>query len=264
MTSPKRPAAKKPAAKRPAAKKSTAPARKRPAKKTAAAPPRVTPRDRKVVQRRQAGKALSAIARELKYRDAAAAHQAYERALDQTLPPPPEQQRRLELQQLGDREDVLWPKADAGSLAAIHELAQIHLERSRLKATGPAHQQQGPRRLGPVETATAQECEGLAKNAPSLAAAAIVLARLVDNTPEDGVAYAAAARELRMSMSNLRGLAGLQAPDGRSEEDQAAEGGPRPGDHAATGRGGNAAEKGGRVVVEPSRLQQLRERGDRA
>lgn len=232
MTTRKPPAKKTTPAKRAAAKKAAAkkaPAKKTTAKKTSRkkAPPRVSQRDRQVLELRRGGVPLDVIAEQMKFRDAAAAHAAYLRALDGTMPAARDEAKRLELDRLDKLQTVLWPKALRGDLQALDRLVGTAQERMRLISTDPLPD---PEQLGPIETATREECASLDGVAPALAAAAIVLARVVDENRTDAGATATAARELRMTMTQLRGLAGnVQTPKPSGGETPDGEG---------TGKGG--------------------------
>ncbi|HTW17068.1 MAG TPA: hypothetical protein VMF51_18200 [Nocardioides sp.] len=227
MTPPKKRAAAKPAAKKSTAKK--APAKKAtaakkttkraPAKKAAA--PRVTARDRNVLELRRAGVPFDVIADRLNFRDVSTAHASYLRALAGSLPPARDEAKALEVDRLEKLQTVLWPKALKGDLKAMAQLVDVAQERMRIISTDPLPVTD---QLGPIETATAEEVDRLRTAAPALAAAALVLARVVDEHRGDPNATATAARELRMTMSQLRGLAGTtrtpmpsgggDAPDG--------------------------------------------------
>lgn len=220
--------------------------RKPPAKKTTRESPAV--RDRRVLDLRRKGKTFEAIAKQLRFRDPLAVHAAYERALAAAMPQTPDQVRRGQLDQVAVQEEKLWPKADEGDLAAIAGLVELVLERQRIQAT-PAPLE-SKRRMGPVETATKEEADRLHEVAPALAATALVLARVVDDNSESEPGYTAtAAHQLRMHMSQLRGLAGTRPPK-RQE-------GPTPpdgeGDQAGDGKG---SSKGATVT----QLDLLRQR----
>ena len=233
------PPQKKPAAKKAATRKS--PASRKATAKTAAARP--TARDRQVLELRRAGVGLDLIAEQMKFRDVAAAHAAFLRALTADLPPPRDEAKRLELDRLDRLQAALWPKAMRGDLAAIDRLVTISQDRLRIVSTDPLPVDE---KLGPIETATAQECERLRSAAPALAAAALVLARVVDENRGDPNATATAARELRMTMSQLRGLAGTtRTPQTSAGDTPAGEGSGRKGavtwlDELRTRRGGSS------------------------
>lgn len=197
----KKAATKKPPTK-PAVTKKAAP-RKRTARKPAA--PRVTARDRQVLELRRAGVTFDVIAEQLKFRDVATAHASFLRALSGTLPAPRDEAKRLELDRLDRLQTTLWPKALRGDLQAVDRLVTAAQERVRIVSTDPLPLTE---ERGPIETATSEECDRLRTAAPALAAAALVLARVVDEHRADPNATATAARELRMTMSQLRGLAG--------------------------------------------------------
>lgn len=197
-------------------------------------------RDGQVLELRRAGLGFDAIAKQLKFRDATSAHVAYERALAETMPPPIDERRHLELERLERLQTPLWPKAMKGDLAAVAELARLTQERMRIARNDPLPDQ-GDRKPGAVEAATREECDRLAKNAPALAAAAITLSRTVDEASGDPGALATAARELRMTMSQLRGLAGFAPGTAK----------PDPSDEEKDGEGK------GKVVPE-SKLEELR------
>lgn len=216
-------------------------AKKAPAKKTASRRP-APKRDDQVLQlRTKKGLSLEAIAKRLRFRDVAAAHAAYERALAKALPDPPEKTKREILEQIREAEDELWPLAEGGDLGAIAQLVQLDIERQivsrdQLYLTGD--------RVGPVEAATQKEVSRLSEAAPALAAAALVLSRTVDDTLEPGP-RATVARELRMAMSQLRGLAGTNPAFGR----------PTPTPEPVPATKGKS-----RVVVPESELDALRRR----
>lgn len=195
----------KPPAKKAATKKAP------PAKK--AAPRRPAPkRDDQVLQlRTKKGLSLEAIAKRLRFRDVAAAAAAYERALAKALPEPPDKTKREVLDRIRAAEDELWEQAEDGDLAAIAQLVNLDIERQivsrdQLYLSGD--------RVGPVEAATQKEVSRLSEAAPALAAAALVLSKTVDDTLEPGP-RATVAREHRMAMSQLRGLAGTNPAFGR-------------------------------------------------
>lgn len=226
---PKKPPAKKTAAKRPAKK-----AARRPAPK----------RDDQVLQlRTKKGLSLEEISKKLRFRDVGAAHAAYERALAAALPEPPEKTKREVLERIRAAEDELWADAEDGDLAAIAQLVELDIERQivsrdQLYLAGDL--------VGPVETATQKEVARLSDAAPALAAQALVLSRTVDQTEEPGP-KARVSQELRISMSQLRGLAGTN-PAYRP--------GPTP-DPAPAPKG---TPKKPRVVVPESELDMLRRR----
>lgn len=221
MTEPKRPAKKTTARaaaptkkavakkasprKKPAARKTAAAARKKPA------PPKDDPKASQVLELRRAGVALDVIAQQLGYTTVDAAHDALVAALDATLPPTPDEAKRLELDRLDRLQVPLWSKALRGDLAAVDRIARLITERQKVVSTDPLPPTD---ERGPIEAATAIECERLKANAPALAAAALVLARIVDESKDDANAASTAARELRITMSQLRGLAGT-APTGQ-------------------------------------------------
>lgn len=230
----KRTTSPKPAKRAAAAKKS--PAKRAPARRTPAV------RDAKVVLERGKGKSFEAIAKQLRMRDATAAHAAYERGLAKVLPPTPEEQRRDDLARIREAEDEQWPKAETGDLAAFAALVDLELERRHLlQGDVPI---ETTRVIGPIEAATAGECHRLTDVAPALAATALVLARVVDEHTDEPGHTATAARELRMHMSQLRGLAGTRPPQQQPHGD--------PDD--------GAAKQTGRVVVPKTKLDELRER----
>lgn len=213
----KKAAARKAPAKATARKAAAKKAAARPAKKTTAKaaasrrpkPPVDDPRNSQVLELRRAGVAMDAIAKQLGYPSVEAAHEALIAALDATLPPPPDEAKRLELDRLDRLQVPLWAKALRGDLAAYDRIARIMAERQRVVSTDPLPPTD---KRGPIETATADECERLKDNAPALAAAALVLARVVDENTGDAAAVSTAARELRITMSQLRGLAGAGHP----------------------------------------------------
>ncbi|MFW6776085.1 hypothetical protein ACOACO_17510 [Nocardioides sp. CPCC 205120] len=202
-------------------------------------------RDAKVLELRRAGLGFDTIAKQLRFRDAAGAHAAYERALAEAVPLTIDDRRRLELERLERLQTPLWPKAMKGDLAAVAELGRLARERMAISRTDPLPQDVD-RKPGPIEAATREECERLAKNAPALAAAALTLARCVDDAGGDAGATATAARELRMTMSQLRGLAGY-APAAQR---------PAPADGEDPDGGGGTKGK----VVPETKLDELRRR----
>lgn len=241
----------------PPAKKATtrrAPARKVAAKKKAAAKPappkkRSAPpaskRDDQVLKLHHQGLTFEEIAKKLRIRDAAGAHTAYERALAKALPDPPETTKRAELERMRAAEEELWPKAERGDLAAITKLVSLDLER-QVVSRDQLHLT-NDRSLGPVEKATLDEVRRLSEAAPALAATALILARAVDDTDEPGP-KATVSRELRMHMSQLRGLAGTNPKFDRA---------PAPPSDGDDGK--KKPKKGGEVVPE-TKLEQLRMR----
>lgn len=232
------------AARRPPAKK--APAKKSPPKRTVTkqAGPK---REDQVLKLRNDGTGFEAIAKELRFRDAAGAHSAYERALAKSLPDPPEVSKRAELERIRKAEEKLWPVADRGNLAAIARLVLLDLER---QAVTRDQLVLAVDEAGPIETATAVEVHRLADAAPALAATALVLARTVDATSEPGP-RATVARELRMHMAQLRGLAGTNPAYTKPPATQ-------PPTEAGDGEGGKP--DGGGAVVPESKLDELRRR----
>lgn len=203
---------------------------------------RADARDKQVLELRRAGVRLDVIAAQLKFRDVVAAHDAYERALHATLPQTVEEGRRLELERLDQLQTRLWPKALRGDLAAMDRLFTIAHARMQLLSRSDPLPETGKRHRGLIETATFEETERLKKNAPALAAAALELARQCDDTKGEPGLLATAARELRMTMSQLRGLAGLEPPNRNGAP-------PPDGDK----------DKSGGTVVPPSRLEGLRQ-----
>jgi hypothetical protein len=193
------PPAKKPAAGKKAAAKKATRARQSPAA-----------RDRRVLQLRHQGKTFEEISKALRIRDVALVHGAYERALVVHMPETPDKVRRAQLDQVTAQEESFWPLAEDGDLAAIAALVELVLERQRIQAA-PAPLE-SKRQLGPIETATKQEVDRLFDVAPALAATALVLARVADSNTDEPGHTATAARELRMHMSQLRGLAGTRPP----------------------------------------------------
>jgi hypothetical protein len=150
----------------------------------------------------------------------------------------------LEHDRLDRIQAMLWPKALRGDAESLDRLMRVLEQRSK----GPRPLDNRDDRIaGPVERGTDEEVGRLKKHAPALAAAALVLARAVDDNAGDPEKAASIARELRISMTQLRGLAGTRA-DGDAE------------DEAET----RAAAVGGRGVVVPqSRLAELRSQVDR-
>lgn len=180
------------------------PAKKAAAKKKTAARRQAPKRDDQVLKLRTGGLSLEAIAKKLRFRDVAAAHAAYERALASALPEPPDKTKREILDRIRSAEEDLWPDAEVGDLAAIAQLVDLDIERQivsrdQLYLAGDM--------VGPVEAATQKEVARLSDAAPALAAQALVLSRTVDQTEEPGP-KARVSQELRISMSQLRGLAG--------------------------------------------------------
>lgn len=212
-----KPPAKKSAAKRTPAAKKTAAKRTTPVKKSAAKTtgrrrnpqPKDDPLRSQVLELRRAGVAMDVIAKQLGYPSVQAAHDALVAALDATLQPTPDEEKRLLLDRLDRLQTSLWTKAMRGDLGAFAALERIMSDRHRIVSTDPLPPND---QRGPIETATADECARLKPVAPALAAAALVLARIVDENKTDAGAAATAARELRITMSQLRGLAGLAHP----------------------------------------------------
>lgn len=194
----------------------TPPAKKPAARKKAAAKkatrPRQSPaaRDRRVLELRQDGKTFEEISKALRIRDVTAVNASYERALAEQMPETPDRVRRSQLDQVTAQEETLWPLAEDGDLAAIAGLVELVLERQRIQAAPAPHESK--RQLGPIEEATKQEVDRLFEVAPALAATALVLARVVDTNTDQPGHTATASRELRMHMSQLRGLAGTRPP----------------------------------------------------
>ncbi len=253
--------AKKSARKTPAKKAATSSTKKAPTrtragaapKKKAAAPrqPRgaaAEARAAKVLELRLGGATLEAIATQLKYRDVAAAHAAYEQALAPTLPPTPEEGRRAEVAELEKRHADLLPKALDGDLEALNHLVDVAAARARIGVELAPES----KHAGPTERATLQEIATLGKGklAPALCAAAAAVAREVDEARDQPGLLATAARELRMTMSQLRGLAVEINPadlsGGDDPEKKAGDSEPDP------------------VVVEAARLEALRKKAGRS
>lgn len=214
-------------------------------------------RDRRVLELRGKGKTFQAIAKQLRFRDVAAVHAAYERALTVRMPETPDRVRRAQLDLVTVQELKLWPKAESGDLAAITGLVELVLERQRIQAApAPLESKRQP---GPIETATKQEADRLADVAPALAATALVLARVVDDHTDEPGHTATAARELRMHMSQLRGLAGTRPPPQRQETTPPDDGQDKDQDKdKATGTEGKDAAKEATV----DELEALRQRAE--
>jgi hypothetical protein len=209
---------------RAAAARTSAPPRRRGRK------PKPDPRLWQVLKMRRDGKSLPDIAKELKYPHVEAAAKAYDQAMQMMAIPSVANQRMLERERLDHLQLQLWPEAIAGDAKALDQLLDVIEQRMKIP---PPLDNSVDRVLGPTEAATKKETEKLARYAPALAAAALLLARAVDDNAGDP---ADVARELRISMTQLRGLAGTRI----EEEDPDT---PKP--------------KGG-VVVPPSRLEELR------
>lgn len=169
MTAPKRPAAPsgRAPAKKAAAKK--APARKRAAAKKPAGPtPAQIEADRKVLDLRRAGVAFDVI---------------------------------VELDRLDRLQAVLWTKALRGDTAAIEQVTRLALARERFTTPTPTPQPDA----GPVETATVQEFANVAGVDQALVAAAVRLARDVDQA-DSATARVLSNRELRMTKQMILDL----------------------------------------------------------
>jgi hypothetical protein len=230
-TTPKKTAAKK-ATPRPT-KKTVA--RKAPAKR-APRPRRPTARDKQVLELRRAGVPFDKIATQLRYPTPDAAADAFERALAETLPQPAEQVRQLELDRLERLMTPLWPRAMRGDHAAIAQLMGLSVQRTHVAADGRPLPEADKGKDGPNEKATKAEIARLHVRESQLSASALHLARGLDKTDEGSVASATLARELRMTMQTLRGLAGTASA-------------PTSGSDQGTG-----------TVVPQSRLQEAREK----
>jgi hypothetical protein len=202
------------------------------------------PRLLDVLDARRGGASWRAIATELEYPDPAAAERAFAQAMQMLEVTSVANQILLEHDRLDRIQAMLWPKALRGDAESLDRLMRVLEQRSK----GPRPLDNRDDRIaGPVERGTDEEVGRLKKHAPALAAAALVLARAVDDNAGDPEKAASIARELRISMTQLRGLAGTRA-DGDAE------------DEAET----RAAAVGGRGVVVPqSRLAELRSQVDR-
>lgn len=239
--------AKKATAKKPTSRKSTARKSTGAAKRPPAAAPRRTgrkpkpdPRLIEVLQARRDSKSFETIAAELKYPNAAAAFRAFEQGMQLLEMTSVSNERLLERERLEHLQSVLWPEAQLGDPKALDLLLKVIDQKTAI----PSPLDNRPDRpLGPVEAGTKLETATLASHAPALAAAVLTLARNVDDNAGDPKAAAIAARELRISMTQLRGLAGTRL---EPEHDDT----PKP-------------RKGRKSVVVPeSRLEQLRRLAD--
>lgn len=239
------PQAKKTTSPRPAKKAAARSTKKKPAAKRSTSVP--SKRDDQVLQLHGKGNTFEEIAKKLRFRDAAAAHAAYERALAKGLPDPPDVTKRAELERIRELEEKLWPKAATGDLAAIAQLVRLDLERQAV-SRDQLHLTHD-RELGPVEKATLIEVTRLSEAAPALAATALILARAVDETEEPNP-RATVSRELRMHMSQLRGLAGTNPKFHRPP--------PSSDDGPGEDKDGKDTKSGGGSVVPETRLEQLR------
>lgn len=243
-TAAKRPA-KKTAAKAPAKKTTTrkaAAAKASPASRRRGRKPKPDPRLLEVLKLRRDGKSYADIATALKYSSPDLAFRAFEQAMQMLEVTSIANTRLLELERLNQLQSALWPQASEGDPKALDLLLKV-LDQ-KLSIPQPLDNRPD-RQLGPVEAATAKETAKLASHAPALAAAVLVLARSVDDNASDPAAAANASRELRISMTQLRGLAGTRV-EGDKDPDT-----PQPRKKTA-----------GEVVVPASRLEELRREAD--
>lgn len=194
-----------------------------------------------VLELKRDGKSYAEIATKLKYSSADLAFRAFEQAMQMLEVTSIANDRLLQRERLNQLQGALWPDAKDGDPKALDLLLKIM---DRQAAIPQPLDSRPDRQLGDVEAATKKETEKLARHAPALAAAVLVLARNVDDNASDPKAAEKAARELRISMAQLRGLAGT-----RVEPESGGAPQPRKG-----------AKKS--VVVPPSRLEQLRQQAD--
>jgi len=234
----------------PAKKAAKTPAKKSPTKAAAAkaSPPRrrgrkpaPDPRLLQVLELKREGKSYAEIATTLKYSSADLAFRAFEQAMQMLEVTSIANDRLLQRERLNQLQGALWPDAKDGDPKALDLLLKIM---DRQAAIPQPLDSRPDRQLGDVEAATKKETEKLARHAPALAAAVLVLARNVDDNASDPKAAEKAARELRISMTQLRGLAGTRVE-------------PESGDAPQPRKGAKKS-----VVVPPSRLEQLRREAD--
>lgn len=215
--------AKKTTTRKAAAAKAVSPPRRRGRK------PKPDPRLLEVLEMRRDGKSLATIAEDLKYPDVAAAAKAFDQAMQMLAIPSVANQRMLERERLDHLQVQLWPLAIDGDTKALDQLLDVLEQRMKIP---PPLDNRPDRELGPIEAATVKETAKLERHAPALAAAARILARAVDDNAGDP---AEVARELRISMTQLRGLAGTRVEEEHPETPEKKD-----------------------VVVPPSRLEELR------
>lgn len=198
------------------------------------------PRMFDVVDARRGGASWHAIAESLRFPDAAAAEALFAQAMDSLRVSSVTSQVRLEHERLDRLQATFWPKALRGDVDALNALFRV-LEQRAARPRALDHSED--RLPGPTERAAKREVERLEKHAPALAAAALILARAVDDNAGDPDLAIVAARELRISMTQLRGLAGSRPDDDAGDPTE------RP---AASGD----------VVVPAGRLEALRGKVD--
>lgn len=201
------------------------------------------PRIAQVVEARRGGASFSAIAAEMYAGDEAAARRAFDQGMRVHSVTSVANQILLEHARLDRLQAQVWPRALRGDVDALQQLFRILDERASL----PRPLDDDPDRVkGTVEAATEAEADRLRKHAPALAAAVLVLARGVDDNAGDPDRALVIARELRISMTQLRGLAGTRVDDDASDDDESGQ----------TGHRGQPTAGG--VVIPEARLAGLR------
>lgn len=239
---------KKAAAKKTAGRKTTKTAA---AAKAPSTPPRRRGRkpapDRRLLQvleLRRKGMSFAEIAKKLKYSSADLAFRAFEQAIQMLEITSIANTRLLQLEQLTQLQSALWPDASTGDPKALDLMLKVM---DRQASIPPPLDNRSDRELGPVEAATKKETAKLVEHAPALAAAVLVLARSVDDNASDPKSAEKSARELRISMTQLRGLAGTRMPEDKEP---------------TTPQPRKGAKKAAAVVVPESRLEALRRQVD--
>lgn len=89
-------------------------------------------KERQVLELRRAGASFEEIATRVGYRNRAAAHKAYRRAISRVLKEPAEDVRDLELDRLDRLLMGVWAKASRGELGAVDRALRIGERRARL------------------------------------------------------------------------------------------------------------------------------------